>query len=311
VVRTDWYAPLGPQGESTSTIVEKFVQTLMKSNRTYDFFVDWAKATTNVKRFRAALTQMQAARGKGSLRDTLVDLLVRDPSVAQLVPLLLAWRVSRGPVSDVTPDGTTRIEQYDFSGRSPLTKESASKLVDFLEKTGFLEHSKQIPELVSYYFGVEVGLDTNARKNRSGRIMERALTPLIHAAAPPERGWTITSQANPGDSRTGKIDVPTELESRRFDFVLAKGSRRIDIEVNFYDKQGSKPQEIVDSYINRAGELGRAGWEFVWVTDGPGWKTGKNQLRKAFDSMDAVLNIEFCRLGILSTILSTDKNSSI
>ena len=44
----------------------------------------------------------------------------------------------------------------------------------FLHETGLTEvfQNKLIKNLVDYVFGVEVGLDSNARKNRGGHIME-------------------------------------------------------------------------------------------------------------------------------------------
>jgi type II restriction enzyme len=69
--------------------------------------------------------------------------------------------------------------------------------------------------------------------------------------------------------------------------------------VNYYSGAGSKPEEIVDAYINRKNELGKHGWGFIWVTDGDAWSTAQNQMRKAFNQMDFVLNIQFARKGLL------------
>ena len=74
-------------------------------------------------------------------------------------------------------------------------------------------------------------------------------------------------------------------------------------EVNFYSGQGSKPQEIVDSYINRQRELKEDGWGFVWITDGEAWRGGQNQILKAIEQMDFVLNINFAKKGFLKYIL--------
>ncbi|UWW01478.1 type II restriction endonuclease [Mycoplasmopsis felis] len=44
----------------------------------------------------------------------------------------------------------------------------------FLDKTGLLDliSNKIINNLVDYVLGVEVGLDSNSRKNRTGKSME-------------------------------------------------------------------------------------------------------------------------------------------
>jgi type II restriction enzyme len=73
--------------------------------------------------------------------------------------------------------------------------------------------------------------------------------------------------------------------------------------VNFYNVSGSKPQEIIDSYIERQKELKEYGHEFLFITDGPAWKKQKSQLTKAFENMDYVLNAYFVSLGILEEII--------
>jgi len=73
--------------------------------------------------------------------------------------------------------------------------------------------------------------------------------------------------------------------------------------VNFYNVSGSKPQEIIDSYIERQKELKEYGYEFSLITDGPAWKKQKSQLTKAFENIDYVLNTYFVRLGILEEII--------
>ena len=47
-------------------------------------------------------------------------------------------------------------------------------VIEFIYGTGLdkVFKNKQIKNLVDYVFGVETGLDTNARKNRSGHLME-------------------------------------------------------------------------------------------------------------------------------------------
>jgi len=75
-------------------------------------------------------------------------------------------------------------------------------------------------------------------------------------------------------------------------------------EVNYYAGAGSKPEEIVDSYINRKNELLDSGWKFIWITDGNVWKGSESQLLKAFNEMDFVMNINFINQGILKKALT-------
>ena len=51
----------------------------------------------------------------------------------------------------------------------------------------------------------------------------------------------------------------------------------------------------MDSYIERQNELRENGFEFIWVTDGIGWKDQKNQIEKGFERVDYLLNLHFVR----------------
>jgi len=57
----------------------------------------------------------------------------------------------------------------DFSSRDTST-ERVNQLVTFAEKTGLLTLLSSVTQPQDYLLGVEVGLDSNARKNRSGVI---------------------------------------------------------------------------------------------------------------------------------------------
>lgn len=61
---------------------------------------------------------------------------------------------------------------------------SAEGVMEFLEKTGLDQvfQDRQIKNLVDYVFGVEVGLDSNARKNRGGDNMSKAVAQLFEGA---------------------------------------------------------------------------------------------------------------------------------
>jgi len=147
-------------------------------------------------------------------------------------------------------------------------------------------------------------MDTNARKNRSGKAMEMLLAPEMQRLSKKYK-FNVLQQKNFKNIEKihPNIKIPNELKDRKFDFVFIKNKKCVNIEVNYYAGSGSKPQEIVDSYINRMHELKDAGWEFIWITDGDGWLTGKNQIHKAFEKQDYVLNINFVRKGVLEAII--------
>ena len=64
------------------------------------------------------------------------------------------------------------------------------------------------------------------------------------------------------------------------------------IEVNFYSGGGSKLNEVARSYSDIAPKINSVqGFEFVWITDGIGWKSAKNKLQEAYSIIPSVYNL--------------------
>lgn len=303
MVHVEYYEPLGITPLAEETIRAAFLNSLIESNRSPEFFVDWAKVRRNVESQRNLLQYLSSIRGSQDPQKELATVLVQTPAVARVIPLLAAWRAASWPVLRKSPDGALRSDSVDFSGSGHYSGEQLQLIVDFCQDSGVLKILSESANLEGYLLGVEVGMDTNARKNRSGKFMESHVEPHIHRACSSSPSWTLYSQRKFADIHFSGLDVPRGLLNRKFDYAIIGPPSPISIEVNYYDKEGSKPQEIVDSYIQRAGELSDSGWSFVWITDGPCWKGDTPQIRKAFSELDSVLNLDFCRRGVLDRIL--------
>ncbi len=100
-----------------------------------------------------------------------------------------------------------------------------------------------------------------------------------------------------------QVATPEALRPKKFDHAIISGTKATNIEVNFYGGPGSKPSEIVKSYIDRQRDLKAAGWRFVWLTDGAGWKSMQNPLRDGVDHIDYVINAHLLRVGLLEEIV--------
>lgn len=81
-------------------------------------------------------------------------------------------------------------------------------------------------------------------------------------------------------------------DEKRFDFVVETSSKVYLIEVNFYSGGGSKLNEVARSYSDIAPKINSVdGFEFVWITDGIGWKSAKNKLQEAYGIIPSVYNL--------------------
>lgn len=304
MVRLGWYSRLELSPTTEDAVRESFVHTLLESNRDVDFFVDWRKVRENVDRQAGALALLSEVRGSTDPLQKLKSIILVRPQALQALPMLLAWREDRWVILEQGPEGEFHGSTFDFSGTRRITADEATRITRFCEASGILRVLTETDDLRAYLLGVEAGMDTNARKNRSGAFMESHVDPYVEKIEKNAPGWRVFRQKSFHHLRDLGISVPEGLLARRFDFAFVGSNRRVSVEVNFYDKLGSKPQEIVDSYIQRAEELRKAGWDFVWITDGPGWRDEPSQIAKAFHRLDAVLNLAFCRRGVLDDVLS-------
>ena len=81
-------------------------------------------------------------------------------------------------------------------------------------------------------------------------------------------------------------------DRKRFDFVINTTNKIYLIEVNFYSGGGSKLNEVARSYSELAPKINRLpNYEFVWITDGVGWKAARNKLEEAFADKEEWLEV--------------------
>ena len=276
--------------------------SLLKTNRTYEFWVDWDKANRNSDEYKYQLGLLATLKGSDTPRKDLEKLLRRYPEVAEALPRLLAERGNELTILSGQSHPFKYID-LDFATRE-RSSEEIRQLATFAEKTGLLEMLSSVTQPQDYLLGVEVGLDSNARKNRSGVVLESLVEDTIDALAGANKGLvclkqTVFKQA----AKAFDVDCPPAMSARRFDFALLHGGVPTNIEVNFYGGTGSKPSEIVGSYCDRARILKEHGWRFVWVTDGPGWLKMRNPLRVGVEAIDYVLNYQMLHDGLLARIV--------
>ena len=169
-----------------------------------------------------------------------------------------------------------------------------------------------INNLVDYVMGIEVGMDTNGRKNRTGHVMEDLVESYLVKAglvkgksyfkemwkSEVEEKFNINLSAISNNGKTEK----------RFDFVLYVNGHVYACECNFYGSSGSKLNETARSYKNLAIESKEIeNFTFVWFTDGIGWNTAKHNLEETFDNLDTIFNLNDLEKGILSRLLNPVK----
>lgn len=159
--------------------------------------------------------------------------------------------------------------------------------MEYLEGTGLADlfRQKKINDLVDYVFGIETGLDSNARKNRSGHVMEGMVANILDKNGIEYRQEVYSTEWSNLQNVLGD-------DEKRFDFVIKTTSKTYLIEVNFYSGGGSKLNEVARSYSDIAPKINSVpGFEFVWITDGIGWKSARNKLQEAYNIIPSIYNL--------------------
>ncbi len=286
-------------------IFNKFVATLLSTNRSFDFFVDWPKVKRNVERYKVEIGILSSLVGSKNFEQDLKEILAKYPATAKVIPILVAVREKASRFDVLEDISNSKITNHDF-GKDKFNKEEIEQIVGFVSKSGIKELFGLIRVLHDYVMGVEVGLDSNARKNRSGTFMEDVVGKILEEIKSKSNGkFEILPKGYFSVlEKSYKLKIPETLRHRTPDFTIKSGDQLISIETNFYSGLGSKPQEIVDAYINRQSELKANGWNFIWITDGAAWRTGANQIQRAIHELDFVLNLNFAKKGFLEFILN-------
>lgn len=256
---------------------EDFIQQLSETNSTLDKFVDFEKIKTNVSKISIKLNQLNYLIGNENLKLAIEELFEENSKVFEVLDILIAVRENKNAKTYNKDGNIVQISSYF---------ESPDKIYEFITDTGLgdIFKNKNITNLVDYVFGVEVGLDTNARKNRGGDLMSKAVS-LIFDEAKIIYNKEVNITEFPEITSLG-------ADLKRFDFVIKTKVKTYLIETNFYNGGGSKLNEVARAYSEIAPKINQyKNFEFVWITDGQGWLSAKNKLEEAFSIIPSLYNL--------------------
>lgn len=276
------------------------ITTFKSSIKTWDYFVNWKKVFANSSDLEITLNKLNYLLGKENLKDEFKKLYSSNPDIVKALPVLLAVRENKLEVFDKV---TKNSEFFDFSG----TEKDSEKYYEFLEKSGLarLFQKDGVKNLVDYVMGVEVGLDSNGRKNRGGSLMEEIVESFISELCN-KNGFEYLSQARSTaiKSKWG-VDVKVDKSERSFDFaVFNPKNKKVKLfEVNFYNGGGSKLKAVCGEFKSLHAELKDQNIDFIWITDGLGWFTTKRPLEETYNHNDYVFNLNMLEDGILDKLV--------
>ncbi len=291
--------------EDPEQVFDYLINNLKESILKWNYFINWEKVNCNFRDVEISLNLLNYLIGKDNIEKETKLLFQEHPKLVYIVPTLIACRNKSFKILTEYRYGQFHYKNFFFDKTHTITDEMIDKVIFFLKETGFLQQikSKKIKSIPDYFLGVEVGLDTNARKNRSGSAMEEIIEYFINSICD-KHNFEYISQATASKikKKFHKTLTVNKL-SKKIDFAINTPHKLFLIETNFYGGGGSKLKSTAGEYSNIFIQWQNDGHQFIWITDGIGWLTAKKPLHEAFNKIDYILNLNMVQLGILEALI--------
>jgi type II restriction enzyme len=301
------YAKLGLPDEES--VFQYLVSTFSDAVRTWDYFVNWDKVFRNSRELEVQLGIWNYLLGKEDFDSEFRYLVAKYPEIVMAIPSLIVRdgaNSKRYQVLMESPPGTREIQEFDFTSAAN-SPEAVEQALLFIKESGlqriFLKDG--VKNLFDYLLGVEAGVDSNGRKNRSGTGMENLIEEQVRELVDRNPGWKYLPRVSQQQlqSQWGISSVTGEA-TRVFDFAILADTKLVLLEVNIYGGGGSKLKSVAGEFVTLNQNLKASGATLVWVTDGLGWTSTKRALRDSFNNMDYVINLSLLSQGALEEIIS-------
>lgn len=274
----------------------KWLKTFRSSINGYNYYTDFAKVYENAERLKLEINILNALIGSKNIEADFEKILSRYPECLKAIPILLAVRKR-----EIYCQDENGAINYDFDEPN----QSIEQYKCFMRQTGLFDllENHIISNLYDYMTGVEVGLDSNGRKNRGGHQMECLVEKFLIEAGVNYHKEMYLSEVEENFGLDLSAISARGTSTKRFDFVVEAANKIFGIETNFYTGGGSKLNETARSYKMIAEESkGIEGFKFVWITDGDGWKSARRNLEETFYILDTLYNIKDLEDGIFNEI---------
>lgn len=277
-----------------------WLSTFRESIANYTYYVDFNTVYRNTDDIKIELNIMNSLIGSKNIENDFEMLLNRYPETLKCIPILLAKRETE--IFCMDEEGSYN---FNFKNKNYSVEEYKS----FMKKTGLFDliSNHLINNLVDYVLGVEVGLNSNGRKNRGGHLMEDLVESyIVKAGYKKDETYFKEMYLSDLEKKTG-LDLSNLSNDgqaeKRFDYVIIKKDIVFACECNFYASGGSKLNETARSYKTLALESKNIkGFKFVWFTDGIGWVSARNNLKETFDVLETIYNIKDLENNIIEKL---------
>ena len=276
----------------------RWFATFRSSINGYGYYTDFKQAYQNAERLKIEINILNSLVGSKNIEADFRAILTKYPECLKAISILLAVRKNEihchdakfGDTAYRFDEKTQTVEQYTYFMRQ-------AELFDLLQ-----DHI--VSNLYDYVTGVEVGLDSNGRKNRGGHQMEALVECHLKKAGISYQKEIYLNEIESDYHIDLSAISARGTSTKRWDFVVKTPTCIYAIETNFYASGGSKLNETARSYKVLAEEAKRIkNFKFVWITDGGGWKYSRRNLEETFNVLEDLYNIADMENGIFEIVL--------
>ncbi|MEA5570057.1 type II restriction endonuclease [Calothrix sp. UHCC 0171] len=291
---------------NSEEVFSYFKNTLTDSITPWTYYVNWQKVIANFRKIEISLNILNTLIGKNNLEQELKYLLNNYPEIFSVIPILIACRTSNFQILTNYLNGNFQYKNYNFSKQiKSLSLQEIDEAVEFMKETGVLDlfSNRTIKSIPDYVLGIEVGLDTNGRKNRGGSSMEMITEQIVSNICTQNNFFYLKQATAEKIISNWGIFVKVDKSSRIFDFAINNQGMLYLIEVNFYGGGGSKLKSTAGEYRNLFDFISAQNHKLIWVTDGLGWKTTLKPLEETFNYIDYTFNLNMVNSGLLAEVI--------
>lgn len=278
----------------------EWFKTFRDSIATWKYYTDFDKVYKNTESIKDCLNLLSGLVGSKQIENEFRRIVNKYPETLKVIPILIAKREYEIKITDAE-------RNYIFNFKNPTY--SIDDFVKFMRETGLFDllENHIISSLVDYVMGVEVGMDTNGRKNRTGDAMEDLVESYLIKCGFEKNKTYFKEMYRSQIEKKWDIDLSnisnTGKTEKRFDFVVKTENTIYVIETNFYGSNGSKLNETARSYKNLTLEAKTIdGFKFIWFTDGIGWRGARHNLEETFDVLEDLYCIADLENGIMTEL---------
>lgn len=284
---------------------QSLTNTLTSSIFSWDYFSDFKKILENSFQIKEQLNILNSLLGESDIEEKFLYLVKKYPETRKILPILIAVR---GFDKQILNRDTFEIKEVK-NLFNPKFEFLDYDMVDFFIKSWLKEvfENKKVSNLEDYVFWIETWLDSNARKNRTGVLMEWLVEDFVKDLCSKNSWFDYQEQATVKYMKTEwNIDVKSDKSSRRFDFAVYDWNKhRVYLfEVNYYWWGWSKLKAVAWEFAWLYDFMKDQDVPFFWITDGLGWNTALKPLEEAYNKMDwNIYNLEMLKDWILEDLI--------